>query len=92
MQGARRLDSGNLQGAILLATDLRNAQKLTQPQLEGVDPPLLCNGALPKEIKVNPNRDCDRLPPELVKRYPKLFLTLEFAKELVDEGRKQQWK
>jgi hypothetical protein len=91
LQGARRLDSANLQGAILIATDLRNAEKLTQPQLAGVDPPLLCNVALPKEIKVNPNRDCDRLPQELVKRYPELFSTPEFAKGLVDEGRKQQW-
>jgi len=91
LQGAN-LIKANLQGAILLATDLRGKIRLTQLQLEGVEPPLLCNVALPKEIKVNPNRDCDRLPQELVKLYPDNFPTFEDAKNTVDEARKWQWK
>ncbi|MDX2241945.1 MAG: pentapeptide repeat-containing protein [Leptolyngbyaceae cyanobacterium bins.302] len=91
LQGAR-LVGAELQGAILLATDLRDAEGLTQAQLEGGEPPLLCHVALPQEIKVNPNRDCDRLPPELVKRYPDFFPTLEKAKNSVDKARKRQWE
>lgn len=86
------LHSANLQGAILLVTDLRGTEGLTQPQLEGGEPLLLCHVALSKAIKVNPNRDCHRLPQELVKRYPDLFPTLKDAKNRVDDARRWQWK
>ncbi|MDX2240279.1 MAG: pentapeptide repeat-containing protein [Leptolyngbyaceae cyanobacterium bins.302] len=82
------LGNASLEGAILLATDLRNTEKLTQSQLQRAESPLLCNVALPKEIKINPDRDCNRLPQELVKRNSNEF-TLESAKKFVDEARKR---
>jgi uncharacterized protein YjbI with pentapeptide repeats len=94
------LDPADLHDSILLCTDLRNTKNLTQRQLEGEEPPLaegdglplLCNVALPKEITVNPNRDCDRLPQELLKRYPEQFPSLEEAKMYVDEHRQKKWE
>lgn len=88
LQGAN-LSNANLQGAILLATDFRHTP-LTQQQLKGTNPPLLCNVALPKDIKVNPDRDCDRTPQELVKL--PLNLNLEDAKQVVNKARQRKWE
>jgi uncharacterized protein YjbI with pentapeptide repeats len=77
------LRGANFSGAIVLATALRDIKALTQQQLEGKEPPLLCNAALPKGFTVNPNRDCDLIPQFLHDRYPDLFKTIEDAKAFV---------
>lgn len=83
--------NANLSKAILLATDLRTTNgTITKQQLEGQDPPLLCNVALSKEVSVNPDRDCDRLPQELVER--KLVQDLENAKQWVNDARQRKWE
>ena len=96
LQGANlqeaNLYEANLQEVILLSTDLHNTEGLIREALEGEKAPLLCNVALPKEILVNPNRDCDRLPQELVKRYPNQFPSIEEAKQYVDEHRQKKWE
>jgi hypothetical protein len=77
----------NLSKAILLHIDLRNTKGLTQEQLEGTYPPLLCNVALPKGITgIDPDRDCDKLPQVLLERYPRQFRTLEEAKAFVENS------
>ncbi|GEM_PF-1789087 len=82
------LKRADLRSAVLLHTDLRQAKTLTsQQQLEGINPPLLCNVALPEGFTINPNRDCDRLPQELLKRDPKLFKTLKAAEAYVNRLR-----
>lgn len=85
------LSNANLSKAILLATDLRTTNgTITKQQLEGQDPPLLCNVALSKQVPVNPDRDCDRLPQELVER--KLVQDLENAKQWVNDARQRKWE
>jgi hypothetical protein len=86
------LNSADLNSAKLLATDLRRVRGFTQQQLEGENPPLLCNVALPKSITVNKDRDCDLLPQELLKRFPEIFKTLDNAKQHVNELRKKKWE
>ncbi len=84
------LNSANLNSAVLLATDLRQAGELTPQQLEGESPPLLCNVALPKGFTVNPNRDCDRIAPVLLKSYQS-FKTLKDAEAFVNRLRQLKW-
>ena len=84
--------SADLSNAILLSTDFRQATSLTQQQLGGVEQPFLCNVALPKEIQVDPNRDCNRLPQELFKRYPQYFKSLEEARKEVYDYRRKKWE
>lgn len=86
------LNGANLSSSILLATDLRSTQALTKEKLEGKEMPLLCGVALPKEVSVNPNRDCDRLPEVLLKDARNRFTTLEDAKKYVGEERQKKWK
>jgi|SRR5579883_2752049 len=76
-----------LSGAVLLGVDLSGVQtgNLTQQQLEGKDPPLLCKVKLTKGIKVDPNRDCKKLPVILLERYPKAFDNLADAQADVDQ-------
>ncbi|MBE7384403.1 MAG: pentapeptide repeat-containing protein [Leptolyngbya sp. SIO1E4] len=83
------LYSANLDGAILLNTNFREAKNFNRQQLEGDTPPLICNVALPSEVEVDGNRDCDRLPTVLRKRYPDAFETLEAAKAYVNKRRQQ---
>jgi|GEM_PF-2586423 len=90
------LSSANFSGAYLLATDLRNTKNFDPtPQLKGEEQPLLCNVALPEGFKDKDklkDRDCDRLPQELLKRYPLGFESIEDAKNYVDEERQKKWK
>lgn len=79
------LHNADLQNAILLNTNLSKTKGLTHPQLEGKEPPLLCNAILPAGINLNSNRDCDRLAPVLQERYPDEFKTPEAAKAYVEE-------
>ncbi|MGB3495295.1 MAG: pentapeptide repeat-containing protein [Elainellaceae cyanobacterium] len=88
------LRSANLSSAILLAIDLREFRNLTAQQLQGDDPPLLCNVALPSNIseaKIDPNRDCDRLPEVLSNRYWWIE-DLGQAQQIVDESRQKVWE
>ena len=88
------LTRANLSDAILLATDLRNAKNFDPTQLRGEPQPLLCNVALPEGFKDKDtlkDRDCDRVPQELLKREPKLFQSLEEAKKYVNEARQKKW-
>ena len=78
LSGAQ-LHGADLSGAILLKADLRNVKELTQDQLKGGNPPLLCNVTLPKEIGVDSNRDCKAIPQALLKRYPEAFENLAEA-------------
>lgn len=86
------LEDAKLSRAILLRVDLSSLRPgivrpstLTQEQLEGEDPPLLCKVKLPYGIEVDPNRDCKNLPKVLLERYPEEFKTLEEAQAYVDE-------
>jgi uncharacterized protein YjbI with pentapeptide repeats len=84
------LSSTNLRGAdlrntLLLGTDLRTA-KLDKKQLERGQLqywPLLCKVVLPKEVKIDPNRDCTNIPQALLKKYPGDFKTLKQAEKYV---------
>jgi hypothetical protein len=85
------LSFADLSSAILLTTDFRDTKGIIQRHLEGENPPLLCNVALPPGISVNPDRDCDRLPQVLLERYPNGFKTFEAAKDFVNEARRRKW-
>jgi uncharacterized protein YjbI with pentapeptide repeats len=87
------LTEAKLQEGILLATDLRKAT-LDLTQLEGEKRPLLCNVALPEGFPDKDklkDRDCDQMPAELHKRYPRR-LSLEDAKGVVDRARQKKWE
>ena len=79
------LSDADLSGAILLAVDLSQTKHLTQEQLEVEEPPLLCKVKLPKDIKVDPNRDCKNLPEVLQERDLERFEDLEEAQAYVDK-------
>jgi uncharacterized protein YjbI with pentapeptide repeats len=55
------LSGVSLNQTVLLGADLINAEGLTKEQLEGQNLPYLCNTQLPKDIDIDPNRDCERL-------------------------------
>ncbi len=86
LSGARlsRADLGgaDLRSAILFTVDLSQTNSLTLQQLEVKEQPLLCRVKLPKNIEVDPNRDCENLPEVLLKRYPEQFENL--AKDQAD--------
>ncbi len=71
------LSGADLSGADLSGADLSSAilpslffaKGLTSLQLEGKEPPLLCDVTLPKTIEINPNRDCHKIIERLQKRY-----------------------
>ena len=89
------LSNAILSNAILLATDLRKAKNFDPTQLRGEQQPLLCNVALPEGFKDKDklkDRDCDRLPQELLKRKPESLQSLEEAKKYVDEAKQKKWK
>lgn len=86
------LDKTNLSHALLLLTDLKDSESLIQKQLEGKEGPLVCNVRFPKGIGVNPDRDCDRIPQELVKRFPDVFPNLQAAQKHVDAVRQYKWE
>jgi uncharacterized protein YjbI with pentapeptide repeats len=83
----RRVD---LRNAILVSINFLTTKRPTQLQLEGQDPPLLCNITLPSEIPVDPNRDCDRLPQIFLERYPREFKTIRDAEVYLDALRKRK--
>ncbi|MGR3278876.1 pentapeptide repeat-containing protein [Acaryochloris marina NIES-2412] len=85
------LSSANLSSAILINTDLRETKNLIQPQLEGKKPPLICNSPLPKNIKIDSNRDCDEVIAFLHQRYPNDYPSLKEAEKYVQEKRNKKW-
>ena len=84
------LDNANLDSAILLSTNLHTVNYLSQQQLEGDSPPLICNTALPSHIQIAKDRDCDRLPDVLREYYPHVFETLEAAEAFVRQHQQEK--
>ena len=86
------LSGADLSEVILCCVDLSSVKGLTPKQLFHS---FLCNVLLPddiqdpnrhffpEDIKPDSNRDCEKLPELLVKRYPEEYETLEKAKEFV---------
>ena len=91
------LSGADLSDAIILnvdlrTVDLRTAQGLNQRQPEGSSPPLICNSPLPEGISIHRNRDCDKLAPVLLERYPDSFESLEDAQDFVTQQRQKAWE
>ncbi len=85
------LSDANLSGALLFFVNSRQVQNLEPLQLQAQHKPFLCNVALPSyshQPKVNPNRDCDRIPQLLSDRYN---ISLEEAQGIVNEARQHRW-
>jgi len=85
------LSNANLSGALLFFVNSREVQNLEPLQLKGKPSPYLCNVALPsysQQRKLNPNRDCDRIPKLLSDRYN---ISLEEAQGIVNEARQHRW-
>jgi uncharacterized protein YjbI with pentapeptide repeats len=85
------LSDANLSGALLFFVNSREVQNLEPLQLEAKHSPFLCNVALPSyshQPKLNPNRDCDRIPELLSDRY---HISLEEAQGIVNEARQHRW-
>ncbi|MEM6839065.1 MAG: pentapeptide repeat-containing protein [Cyanobacteria bacterium P01_C01_bin.120] len=91
--GKADLRSSRLNNAILLATDLRETL-LDQDSFTQENSPLICNTLLPKNIDAQggKDRDCDKLPKVLLKRYPDFLDTLEQAEMFVEKRRQQEWE
>ncbi|ASC69187.1 Pentapeptide repeats containing protein [Halomicronema hongdechloris C2206] len=83
------LGAANLSEAIFFGLDLQAAQHLSVDQLQGENPPYLCNASLPTDIQIDKDRDCDQLPQVFVDRG--WFNNLEEAKALVEELRQKTW-
>ena len=81
------LSSAQLDRAILLETDFRKVKDLTDRQLEGKEPPLICGAIFPPDIETARDRDWERLPSVLRGCYPQDFKTLEEAEVFVKERR-----
>ncbi len=87
------LTYADLSGMIAFNTDFRSTQNLSKELLEGDNPPLICNSPLPHNIEIDKDRDCEKLPAVLQRRYkPWRFDTLEEAQEYVNKARQKQWE
>jgi uncharacterized protein YjbI with pentapeptide repeats len=82
------LSKANLNNAILLGSNLIDSKGLELNQLTGSEPPFICATKLPEAMKNLSDRDCDRLPQELLKRGD--FKDLDEAKQWVDQVRQYQ--
>ena len=85
------LSDANLSGALLFLINSRDVLNLEPLQLKAKPSPFLCNIALPSYAshpKVNPDRDCHRIPHLLSDRYD---ISLEEAQGIVDEARQHRW-
>jgi uncharacterized protein YjbI with pentapeptide repeats len=81
----------NLSGALLFFVNSREVLNLEPQQLKAKPSPFLCNVALPaysQYPRLNPNRDCNRIPQLLSARYD---IPLEEARGIVDEARQHRW-
>lgn len=70
LQGAN-LSGTNLDRALLIDMDWQTVTGLVQEQLEGDNPPLLCNTLVPKEFGIDKDRDCSKLAQALLDHFPK---------------------
>ena len=86
------LISANLRKVIFLNTDLRTARGLTQAQLEGDDPPLICNTPLTEGLESYGDRDCEKLAHVLWKRRLYGVASIEEAQEFVNKERQRVWE
>ena len=86
-----KLRGSTFKSAIILSSDLRESENLTLIQLKGANNPLICNSPLPENIKIELNRDCDKLAPALHKRYPNDFSSLDEAEKFIQEQRQKKW-
>lgn len=59
----------DFRGALLIGACLDEARDLDAEQLEGENPPYLCNVSLPSSINIKQNRNCDNIPQLLVEKY-----------------------
>ena len=83
----------NISDAIILSTDLRAVEGITQ-QLESRKPPFICNSPLPQNIQIDggKDRDCKILAEILLIRYPNRFNNLTAAVAYLQKERKKAWK
>lgn len=86
------LSNANLNKAIFLATDLRTNGALTKRQLEGKNPPYICNSPLPLNIEIEggKDRDCNKLADILYQKG--WFRSSEAAAAYVKEQRQKTWE
>jgi uncharacterized protein YjbI with pentapeptide repeats len=91
------LSGADLSGVILLATDLRGTRNLKQQQLEGKDPPILCNVALPEGIPDRDrlkDRDRDLAHQEVIAlrtMHAEGFISLDKVNEFVEKLKEKPW-
>lgn len=83
------LSGADFSNTITLSTDLSRTKNLTPYQLEGKEHPLICKTPLPKNIKIDLNRDCDKIP-TILDEYNR-FLSLDKAEKFVQEQRQKKW-
>jgi uncharacterized protein YjbI with pentapeptide repeats/flagellar basal body-associated protein FliL len=83
--GEANFQGVSFQGAILFRVYLSPAHNLSSVQLTGNNPPLLCKVALPSDIQIDGNRDCEKIFQILKDRYPEQFKTLEDAETYINE-------
>lgn len=90
---ASNLNNAKLLNTIVLTTDLREVENLSESQFTGVNAPLVCNSPLPITLKIEggQDRDCERIPNVLMKRYPQRFRTIEHAEAYVEVQRGKVW-
>ena len=84
------LRDADLSNAILINIDLRSTKAFAQAQIEGDDPPFICNTLLPEGVKIDRDRDCKILAEVLQERYPSRFKSLEQAQEFVNQQRQKK--
>ena len=84
------LSSVNFHQSLLLNTNLRNSKNLKIQQLSASNKVYICNIYLPINIRINTNRDCEKMPQILHEKYP--WLSLEKAKEMIMEAKVKEFE
>ena len=84
------LSSARLENALLWETDFRNAMHLSNEQLMRYEDLLICGALFPPTITIDPDRDWERLPITLHRRYPKNFKTIKAAEKFVKNRRQSK--
>jgi len=80
------LESAHLEGAILLGANLHQTENLTAEQLAGS---YLCAMDLPPDLKLDADRDCEKLPALLVERHSWMG-TIEDVQQEIDRIRQEK--